>query len=174
MSFSTQPIPLNPEAPPFSIRKSNFKAAFGSPSTSTTSSLISPKIKSTPQYTYRSIHPMKSTRNFESPSPKIFIPRNPGIWATNSIQVSSPNTSIPVAASETSNDDQYSESRFSSGTMSNPSDTTLTTLDGVTSQTIRDVVDAKTDDILLSMKHITPVSLLIIEYKLSISPRHTI
>jgi hypothetical protein len=147
---SPQPISLNPTAPPFTyksnnVRSNSFSSSSSGPSSSDAESHTSSQ---------GSLHTITTASSFHPTlPPKEFIPRS------HTISLDSMHTltaeSSPVVASISSSDDQCSESHFSIGGTSNPSDTTFSTQDALAP---KNAMDSNVEDLLLSMKYPSPPS----------------
>jgi hypothetical protein len=133
-------ISLNPTAPDFTYRESS-SASTSIISSAATNSSHTSRTSLSSQCTLPST---KSTLSFyPTLPPKEFIPQNPIVLASHPTPMSPPPPPISMDTPSHS-DDQRSESTFSLGHSSNPSDTTFTTQDSPPSP--------KREDILLSMK----------------------
>jgi hypothetical protein len=142
-----QSVSLNPAAPAFSYKPSSTSRSNSFSSSATSSSDTESNTSS-----QGTLHTITSASSFQPTlPPKEFIPRSNTI-SLDSMRTLTAETS-PVVASDSPSDDQCSESQFSIGGNSNPSDTTFSTQDGFIAKTD---VDSKVEDLLLSMKYISP------------------
>ena len=147
-NLSPQPISLNPTAPPFTYKSNNSR------SNSFSSSSYGPSSSDAESHTSSqgSLHTITSASSFHPTlPPKESIPRS------HTISLDSMHTLIaessPVVASISSSDDHCSESHFSIGGTSNPSDTTFSTPDALAP---KNTMDPNVEDLLLSMKYPSP------------------
>ena len=142
-----QSVSLNPAAPVFSYKPSSTSRSNSFSSSSATSSSDTDSHTSS----QGTLHTTTSASSFHPTlPPKEFIPRSNAI-SLDSMRTLTAETS-PVVASDAPSDDQCSESQFSIGGNSNPSDTTFSTQDGFIAKTD---VDSKVEDLLLSMKYLS-------------------